>query len=235
MQYEQEQRKTEESLKKVVQQYLAEVKTITLQHDTELQAITQQQKDDLQHSQDSVIEQTKAEIEQLISTHFQEDGTVFTIVFGVLFPLIFLPFPSDSAPHFGSPATLLPGLIMLLAGLLLLLIGRDHPAMEIMHHYYTALEQQNYTTAFQYVNILTKTPQNLQMTQDRFISREQRDDHAWGKRNHYKIIYYSLGWKQIRIIIEVTREPMKYREYVTIRKGDMTWKISSFDFFRSDF
>lgn len=72
-QYELERQRTEQSLKIVVQQYLTDVETITQQHGVELKTITQQQKEDLIQNQETIIERTKAEIEQIISVQLQDE------------------------------------------------------------------------------------------------------------------------------------------------------------------
>jgi hypothetical protein len=72
-QYEREKQKTEQSLKEVVQHYLAEMQTMTERHDAELKTITQEQKEELVLNQGEIIERTKAAVDQMISTRLQEE------------------------------------------------------------------------------------------------------------------------------------------------------------------
>ena len=72
-QYEMEKQKSEQSIKEVAQHSIATLETLTQQRDAEFKTITQKQKEELLHDQESIIERTKTEIEQSISRHLQDE------------------------------------------------------------------------------------------------------------------------------------------------------------------
>jgi hypothetical protein len=73
-QYEKEKQKADQIVKDFVQQYVTMLKTVTQQHDVELETLTQKQKEELTLNQESIIEHTKAEIEQVLARQLQEES-----------------------------------------------------------------------------------------------------------------------------------------------------------------
>ena len=70
-QYEIERRKSEQSMNAVVLQHIANIETIAQQRDTEIRGTAQKQKEELILNQDAIVEQTKTDIDHIISKELQ--------------------------------------------------------------------------------------------------------------------------------------------------------------------
>lgn len=72
-QYEVEKQKAAQTIKDLVQQYVVTLETSMQQHDTQFEALTQKQKEDLIQNQESILEHTKTEVGHIISGQLQEE------------------------------------------------------------------------------------------------------------------------------------------------------------------
>ncbi len=123
------------------------------------------------------------------------------------------------------------GLVLLVVGLLLFLLARNHPSAALIHHYYLALKNQDYPTAFQYLNPSIKTPEGEPVTQDWFIQRVQASNTAQGKATNTIIRQFRLTPKRANFTVQVTRSEQSYPVLLhVVQQGD-EWKINGFDRF----
>ena len=123
------------------------------------------------------------------------------------------------------------GLVLLLVGLFLFLFARNHPSADLINHYYMALKNQDYTTAFQYLNPGMKTPQGQQITQDWFIQGAQAYDGAKGRVTNTTIRNFSLTSTRGKFTVKVTRGEQSYKVHLHALKEGDDWKINGFDLF----
>jgi hypothetical protein len=72
-QYEIERRKSEQSINIAVQQHVANIKTIAQQHGAEIMETAQKQKETLVLNQDAITQQTKTDIDHIISVELQTE------------------------------------------------------------------------------------------------------------------------------------------------------------------
>ena len=123
------------------------------------------------------------------------------------------------------------GLVQLLVGLFLFLFARNHPSADLINHYYLALDNQDYTTAFQHLNPSMKTPQGEPITQAWFIQRAQASDTAKGKVTNHTIRGFRLTSTRGNFTVKVTRGEQSYKVHLHVLKEGDDWKINGFDLF----
>ena len=131
------------------------------------------------------------------------------------------------------------GLLLILVGLLLRLSpgGNSGPAT-VVHQFYTALEIQDYTTAFQYLDLSIGTPwgqmmapdQFMEKAQAEFINKAQEHDAQNGKITHYAFTRVQASPSRRIYTIKVTRlSGDSYSTRLRLMKQGNNWKIVSFD------
>ncbi len=133
------------------------------------------------------------------------------------------------------------GLLEGLVGLLLwLLPGGDSPSANVVNHYYTALENQDYSTTFQYLDLSIGTPWGQMTTPDEFVSkaqveftnRAQEYDAQHGKITTYSFTGVRANPSERIYTMRVTRwGGASYRAKLRLMKQGYDWKIVSFDRF----
>ncbi len=133
------------------------------------------------------------------------------------------------------------GLILGLVGLLLwLLPGSNSPPATVVHQFYTALENQDYTTAFQCLDLFIGTPWGQMMTPDdfiekaqvEFINKAQEYDAQNGKITHYSLTGVQANPSRRLYTIRVTRLSRdSYKTRLRLMKQGYNWKIVGFDRF----
>src|SRR5689334_15905059 len=101
------------------------------------------------------------------------------------------------------------GLLFVLLGLALPLFFRHVRSANIVDHYFMALVNQDYTTAFQYLDPGIKTSQDKPNTQTWFIQRAQAAD-AQGKITDYALKRASLSLKSARYAVKIKRGERSY-------------------------
>lgn len=116
---------------------------------------------------------------------------------------------------------------ILFAGLLLFVLAKRHPSAELVHHYYQALEKQEYEMAFQYLS------QAMGMTRARFVQNEQSADAAQGTVTSHRItnvaINSSFRVGHASFTVKVKRNEQWHRVYPYVVKEGKQWKIGRFD------
>lgn len=128
------------------------------------------------------------------------------------------------------------GFILLLVGLFLFLRAGNHPSAKVVHHYYTALENQDYAAAFQDLNPNIQTPDREPFTLAWFIQQEQMSKKTQGTITTHAITNFNMTSASISLrisyasfTVKVTRGESTYKTYpYVVREGDQ-WKILRFD------
>jgi hypothetical protein len=94
------------------------------------------------------------------------------------------------------------------------------------------MENEDYTTAFEYLNPNMRTRQGQPITLAWFIERAQAYDTANGKVTNYALRRFTLNSIDRDFFLKITRGSSKsYNNYLRLRKEDNIWKIYSFDLF----
>lgn len=134
---------------------------------------------------------------------------------------------------FGLLSSIFAGLGLLLAvvGLCLFRFSKNHPSAELITRYYRACENQDYPTAFQYLNPSMTTSQGQQISPDWFTQRALEYDTANGKISNDSIQGYSLNSKSAKYTVQVTRGTKPYKVNLSLLKQGDDWRINSFDLF----
>jgi hypothetical protein len=107
-------------------------------------------------------------------------------------------------------------------------------ATDAVNKYYTAIKNQDYATAYQYLDPNLKTNQGgLSVTQDLFIQAGQLVDEEKGQVTNYTITSTSLnstnGVNTGSFTVHVTRTGTSYDVHLRLRQEGNDWKIISFD------
>ena len=123
------------------------------------------------------------------------------------------------------------GLAMLVAGLLLFLFARNHPSADLIHHYYLAFTNQDYSTAFQDLNRSMRTPEGEAVTKDWFMQRALAYDTAKGRVTSHSIRGFRLNPNRGKFTVKVTRNEQSYTVHLHVSKEGDEWNINGFDFF----
>lgn len=122
------------------------------------------------------------------------------------------------------------GLVFLLLGLAQLLFFRNVGSANVVDQYFMALVNQDYTTAFQYLDPGRKIRQDELDTQTWFTRRAQVEDEH-GKMTDYALKGFRLQGKSAMYTIKIIRSEESYTVPVSLSKRGDTWKINGFDFF----
>ncbi len=124
------------------------------------------------------------------------------------------------------------GLLEGLVGLVLwLLPGGDSPPVKVVNQYYAALENQEYSMAFQYLDLSLGGPLGQMMTQAEFIERAQAYDAEHGRITNYSLAGVRANPSKRVFTIKVTRWSDAYRTQLRLTKQGDAWKIVGVDRF----
>lgn len=128
------------------------------------------------------------------------------------------------------------GLAMALVGALLFLLAKDHPSAQLVHHYYTAIGNQDYATAFQDLSLSMKTPWGQPITQDWFIQKELKSDEVNGRVTNHTITNFcmtattfSFRMTLASYTVKVARGEHVSKVYPRVVREGEQWKIVGFD------
>lgn len=111
------------------------------------------------------------------------------------------------------------------------------PAANTVNQYYTAMENQDYTTAYQYLDpgmSLTFQGASQQISQSLFTAAAQAYDAQKGKISSYSITSTNLNsstsaGSTAAITVKVTRNGSSYDVHLQLKQEGSDWKIVSFD------
>jgi hypothetical protein len=125
------------------------------------------------------------------------------------------------------------GLLEGLVGLVVwLLPGGDSPPANVVNRYYAALENQDYSMAFQYLDPSMGGPLGQMITQAGFIERAQAYDAEHGRITNYSLAGVQANPSKRVFTIKVTRgSGASYRTQLRLTKQGYDWKIVGFDRF----
>lgn len=122
------------------------------------------------------------------------------------------------------------GLVFLLLGLVQLLFFRNVESAKVVESYFLALANQDYTTAFGYLDQVPQTPTGAQDTQTWFTGRAQASDEQ-GPMTDYALRGFQLNSRGATYTIKVRRGERVYPVHLSLVKRGDTWKISGFELF----
>lgn len=109
--------------------------------------------------------------------------------------------------------------------LLVLSIGNQSPEMATVKQYYTAIQQQQYTQAYSYLD----TRLTLVSLED-YSKVATTLDSTEGKVNDYAVTAFSLKSNQgTTFTVHVTRAHQSYDVHLKLSQLNGTWKVMSYD------
>lgn len=184
--------------------------------------------------------QRKASPRALTGKILAINGAVFVILAALLAGYILLSLPGRAATQ-GSVLLLVAeilasvfgavGLALLLVGLLLRVLPGESPAASVVNRYYTALENQDYTTAIQCLAPFMSMAQGQSFSPDWFIQAARASDSAQGQVTNYALAGVQANPGKRVYTIKVTRGSGSYRTRLRLEKQGYDWKIAGFDRF----
>ena len=120
------------------------------------------------------------------------------------------------------------GLIFLLLGLVFLLFFRNIESANVVEQYLMALANQDYATAFQYIDTGLRTPQDDLDTQAWFTRRAQAQDEQ-GIITDYALRNFRIQGNSATYTIKIIRGGRPYTVPLFLVKRGGAWKISGLD------
>lgn len=134
-------------------------------------------------------------------------------------------------------------LLLLFVGGFLFLRARNHPSAEIVHQYFTALENQDYVAAFQYLSPYMLASERMPSTQSRFVRVQEAQDRTQGKVTRHAITnivmtsasFFSSQLAEASYTVKVMRGARVLQLHPYVVKEGEQWKILRFDSCRMNF
>ncbi len=118
---------------------------------------------------------------------------------------------------------------------LLFYLGTHNGATDAASQYYTAIEKQDYNTAFTYLDTSNLTLNGQGLTQSLYIQGAMLIDQTKGKLTAYSITNTSLnsnnGVNTAMLTVSETRNGAPYDVHVQLKQESSGWKITSLDNF----
>ena len=112
-------------------------------------------------------------------------------------------------------------------------IGTHNPATDVANKYYTAIQNQDYATAYSYLDASNITFNNQNLTQGLYTQAAQAVDAQKGKVTSYSItstnVSSSNGVNTATFTISVTRNGSPYDVHLKLQQEGSNWKIVSID------
>lgn len=128
--------------------------------------------------------------------------------------------------------------ILLIVGGVLALFSflNNSPAKATVQQYYTAVEKQDYTKAYSYLDIQTMSANGQQYpaTQALYIQESQATDQAKGKVTAYTVVGIEISstsatGNTASITVNVTRGGTVQQVHIQLQEVNNSWKIVSID------
>jgi hypothetical protein len=120
-------------------------------------------------------------------------------------------------------------------GLLLANLLTHNGATDVTNQYFTAVENQNYNTAFTYLDTSHLQLNGQGITQQLYVQGAMLYDQAKGKLSAYSITSTSLnannGVNTAMLTVSETRNGSSYDVHVQLMQEGSVWKITSLDNF----
>jgi len=111
--------------------------------------------------------------------------------------------------------------------------GSHNPATDVVNKYYTAIQNQDYATAYSYLDASSITFDNQNLTQSLYIQAAQAVDVQKGKVTSYSItstnVNSSNGANTAAFTVSVTRNGSPYDVHLKLQQQGSDWKIVSVD------
>ncbi len=109
--------------------------------------------------------------------------------------------------------------------------GTHNPATDVANKYYTAIQNQDYATAYSYLDASSITFNNQNLTQSLYTQAAQAVDAQKGKVTSYSITSSntSNGANTASFTVSVTRNGSPYDVHLKLQQEGSAWKIVSVD------
>ncbi|SRR6266568_2747939 len=102
-------------------------------------------------------------------------------------------------------------------------------ARAVAGNYYSAIQQQDYTKAYSYLDTSVVTVQGQPATQQGFTLLAQTLDQTKGKVSSFTITGSKVTGGTAMVTVKVTRNGQSYDVHLTLKQEGSDWKITSFD------
>ena len=111
--------------------------------------------------------------------------------------------------------------------------GSHNPATDVVNKYYTAIQNQDYATAYSYLDASSITFDNQNLTQSLYTQAAQAIDAQKGKVTSYSTtstnVNSSNGANTATFTVSVTRNGSPYDVHLKLQQKGSDWKIVSID------
>ena len=107
--------------------------------------------------------------------------------------------------------------------------GTHNPATDVVNKYYTAIQNQDYATAYSYIDASNITLNNQSITQDLYTQGAQAVDAQKGKVTSYSIGNFNINSSTATFTVSVTRNGSPYDVHLKLQQEGNAWKIVSID------
>jgi Protein of unknown function (DUF3828) len=107
--------------------------------------------------------------------------------------------------------------------------GTHNPATDVVNKYYTAIQNQDYATAYSYIDASNITLNNQSITQDLYTQGAQAVDAQKGKVTSYSIGNFNINSSTATFTVSVTRNGSPYDVHLKLQQEGSAWKIVSVD------
>lgn len=176
----------------------------------------------------------------LVGKIFLFNGIIFLVVSALAGGYTLFSQAGATSPHGNGISTVTGLLALIFAGvgllealvgvLLWLLPSSASPAATVVNQYYAAFANQDYATAFQYLDPFLGGPGQM-MTQAELIERAQAYDTQHGQITGYSLAGVQANPSQRVYTIKVTRGSGAYRTRLRLARQGLDWKIVGLDSF----
>jgi hypothetical protein len=103
------------------------------------------------------------------------------------------------------------------------------PAITV-DQYYTAVKNQNYSTAYSYISTNSTVLNGHNLTQELYTTTAQALDTAKGKVTNFSVGNFSTSNNIANVTVSVTRaNGSSYDVHLQLQQINGSWKITSFD------
>ena len=169
------------------------------------------------------------------------NGAVFLVLGALLAGVILVALAGAASTHQGFALLLVVeilaavfgvvGLALLIVGIVLWRLPGESPTANTVNQFYTALEHQDYMTAFQSLDPSMRTSQGQMISPDWLSQSAQAYDAAEGPVTRYALAAVRANPGVRVFTIKVTRGSGSYRTRLRVQKLGYDWKIIGFDRF----
>ena len=160
------------------------------------------------------------------------NGMIFWVLSALLAAYALFAQPGASVIRLLALIFVMVGLVEVLAGQIVRLFpGGASPTANVVNHYYSALERQDYAAASEDLDLTMGVFAGQRLTQAELIERAQAEDAEHGPITSYALARVQANPGRRAFTIKVSRGSGAYLTRLQLAKLGAGWKIVGFDRF----